>query len=712
MYSVSQDYLDALHSEVTRAYLTFTIDGDESIYTEENILQGSFNITNQCTGTGDVELGGVYVGVLNATLRNVAVLRQEWHGKKITPTFHFLVDEEHDTWESVPLGVYSISLADWKNTGVVIRAYDNMSLLDVPYFVSEAEGKLYDFLTLAADACGITLAQTQQEFEQLPNADVTFTFASNTGVETWRDIVSCIAQIIGGFATCNRAGELLFVSYGQTTCDTLDTAQRHTGGNFSDYKTKYTAFSVTFAETKETRTYFQEENDGLTMSIGTNAFLQDETVVNSIAQGLLDAIANVQYVPCKISVASNPVYDLGDVIEFTDGLAGTSSVCCVQKFEFYMHRNLKLSGFGADPNSADAKSKAEKQIVSLQQGLAQTSEQTLDFILPSTLSQSDIVNNSSNNVATFDFTCNIEDSKVDFFMCMQFSAGTLVANNVYSDLTLTVTLTLDGTTIATIIEAYRDGQQVLTINHLLVNVIKGNHTLTVNVAASDGSVTNIQHIASYLLTAKSTGSGSMTEKTLFANGTWAQDVLADGLDANKMTESAMLSGIENSIIKFAKERDKGFANKIADLSQYYGSSYLLLAGNEYCEPFYTVSDYFRKQGTHGAGTSDSGKPIGSTDGGFCIPIKRTTGFTTLTAEMKIVQNNGRTVGYDGNLCRIGVGAIVNDNFVFVATSEYSNVTEWNVKTLDISTLPYIDYIILFGVDGSPAYRNIRLIRSN
>ena len=39
MYSVSQDYLDALHSEVTRAYLTFTIDGDASIYTEENILQ-------------------------------------------------------------------------------------------------------------------------------------------------------------------------------------------------------------------------------------------------------------------------------------------------------------------------------------------------------------------------------------------------------------------------------------------------------------------------------------------------------------------------------------------------------------------------------------------------------------------------------------------------------------------------------------------------
>jgi hypothetical protein len=406
---------------------------------------------------------------------------------------------------------------------------------------------------------------------------------------------------------------------------------------------------------------------------------------------------------------------LGDVIEFTDGLAGTSSVCCVQKFEFYMHRNLKLSGFGADPNSAEAKSKAEKQIVSLQQGLAQTSEQTLDFILPSTLSQSDIVNNSSNNVATFDFTCNIEDSKVDFFMCMQFLAGTLVANNVYSDLTLTVTLTLDGTTIATIIQSYRDGQQVLTINHLLVNVIKGNHTLTVNVAASGGSLTNIQHVASYLLTAKSAGSGSMAEKTLFANGTWAQDVLADGLDANKMTEYAYNNGIEDALIKYAiASTPTGDYVGVNALSGYFLTKYLLCCGYHYAEPFYTVNGYFRKAATHGNRTSTTGKPVQYTSVSFYIPIKRITGFTQLKFESKTVAYNGKATAAstDYNRTQMGAAAVVNGTMRVAVSPEITNEEEWTQHTLDISTLPYVDYIVLCGIDGSPAYRNIRLIRSN
>lgn len=701
MYSVSQDYIDAMHGEVTRAFITFVIDG--VTYTEQNLLQGSFNITNQCTGTGDVTTGGVYVGVLNATLRNVPISRQAWRGKQIIPTFHFLVDEELDTWETVPLGVYSISLADWKNTGVVIRAYDNMSLLDVPYFVSEAEGKLYDFLTLAADACGITLAQTQQEFEQLPNADVTFTFASNTGVETWRDIVSCIAQVVGGFATCNRAGELVIVPYGQTTCDSLDTSQRHTGGNFSDYTTKYTAFSVTFVETKETRTYMQPTNDGLCMPIGANPFLQDEDIVNTIAQDILDAIANIQYTPCKISIASNPVYDLGDVIEFTDGLAGTSSNCCVQKFEFYMHKNLKLSCFGADPNSAEAKSKTQKQIVSLQQGIAQTSEQTLDFILPSTLSQSDIIDNSSNTVETYDFNASIENGKIDFFTCVQFTAGTTVANNVYSDLTLTVTLTLDGTTIATIIQSYRDGQQVFNVNHLIENVAKGNHTLTVTFAASGGSLTNMQFVAAYLLTARSTGSGSVTTKILFANGTWASGVLADGLDTSKMTEEAFLSGVEQTIIKASlASTPTGSDQSFAELSPWYLSPYILQQGQYYNEPLYKTNGYFRTSGHGGNG----GDGYGMRGGYFCIPVKRLTGFNRIQYSAKML-----TVIQASEWCfaSVGAAAVIGDDFVFVCdTMQFPN--DWTTYTLDISTLPYIDYIILRSADGVPAYKSITLLR--
>lgn len=711
MYSVSNDYRAQIHNAVTRSYVTFTIGNTQ--YTEDNILQGSFKISNQCTGTNDVTLGAVYVGVLNATLRNVSITRQNWRGAVITPTFHFLVDEENDTWETVPLGVYTISQAEWKASGVVVRAYDNMSLLDKSYFMPIASGTLYDYLQLAADDCGLTLAQTQQEFEALPNGDATLSFSSDTGVQTWRDIVASIAEVVGGFATCDRNGELLIVSYGQTSVDTIDTEERHTGGMFSDYCTKYTAFSVTFALTKETRTYFQDVNDGLTMNVGANPFLQDVDELQAISQNLLDAIANIQYVPYKINIASNPVYDLGDVIEFEDGLAGTSSICCVHKFEFYLHRNLKLSGFGSDPNSADAKSKDQKQLVSIQNDIGRMSAQTLDYILPVTVSQSDIPDGVDATVETYEFNMTQEDSKVSLFTCIGFTSETTVTANVYEDLLLTVTLTLDGNTLAAIPHTYRDGEQILMLNHLLENLSAGNHTLLVNISASGGDITSIQLVAAYLLAAKVTSGGSISEKVLYSNGAWASGVLADGLDASKMTESAMLDGIEDTIIKYSLPTSpEGAMHDVSTLDDYFLSQYILCNGLHFAEPFYLKDGYFRKQGTHGLNNSNIGQPVGNTSTYFWIPIKRISGFNTLQYESKTVKYNGvYGAAQDYNIAAIGVGAVVNGSMQERRAASSLNEQTWTTHTLDISDLPYIDYILLFGVDGSPAYRNIKLLRS-
>lgn len=711
MYSVSNDYRAQIHSAVTRSYVTFIIGNTQ--YTEDNILQGSFKISNQCTGTNDVTLGAVYVGVLNATLRNVSITRQNWRGAVITPTFHFLVDEDLDTWETVPLGVYTISQAEWKASGVVVRAYDNMSLLDKAYFMPIASGTLYDYLQLAADDCGLTLAQTQQEFEALPNGDATLSFSSDTGVQTWRDIVASIAEVVGGFATCDRNGELLIVSYGQTAVDTIDTEERRTGGAFSDYATKYTAFSVTFALTKETRTYFQDVNDGLTMNIGANPFLQDADELQTVAQNLLDAIANIQYTPYKISIAANPVYDLGDVIEFVDGLAGTSSTCCVHKFEFNLHRTLNLSGFGADPNAQGAKSKDEKQLVSIQNDIGRMSAQTLDYILPVTISQADIQDGVDASVERFEFNMTEEDAKVDFFTCVQFTAETTVTANVFEDLTATMTLQLDGNTIATIPSSYRDGEHVLTVNHLVENLTAGNHTLIVNISASGGDITGIQLVTAYLLAAKVVETGSITSMVLFTNGRWTDGILADGLDANKMTEEAFIVGIEDGIIKKSVSQIGQDAPSISTLSEWFLTSYLLLNGQYYAENYYLDSNerYYTRQGEHGSETSSTGKPIKDCNSDMYIPTKRLSGFTKFQYKAKLRKHNGIAPNdTDHNNVMCGVAAVINGAIVKKWGLLETNIQTWTTYNVDISDLPYIDYIILSGADGAPAYKDFVLIK--
>ena len=363
MYPVSQAYKDLMSSGIIQSKITFTIGEDE--YTEENILAGSFQITNQCTDTKDITLGAVYVGQLTATLLNVNITRNNWRNKVIVPTFSVLIDEENDTWEDVPLGKFTIAEATWKSTGVVIRAYDNMTKFDKPFSISQSGGYMYDFLAVACSECDVDLGQTQAQIRALPNGTQFFSFYSEIEVSTWRDLISWIAQTMGGYATINRDGELEIRTYGQTSVDTLGRSNRHVNGSFSDYLTKYTMLSYVLLSEKATKIVSADPNDGTLMALGTNPFLQNKHQAVSATQNILTAIGNIRYNPFKISTISNPAYDLGDVITFTGGIAGTSIKSCIQKYVFKLRKNIELSGYGADPDGAAAKSKAQKELTSL-----------------------------------------------------------------------------------------------------------------------------------------------------------------------------------------------------------------------------------------------------------------------------------------------------------------------------------------------------------
>lgn len=360
MYSVSQAYKALMAGDSIQTRLTFTIGNDE--YTEENILANSFKITNQCTDTKDIVLGSVYIGQLTAILRNVNITRNNWSNQVITPTFSVLIDEEEDEWEDVPLGQFTITDATWKASGVEIKAYDNMRKFDKPFSLNQSSGFMYDFLLYACSECDVELAQSEIEIKALPNGTQYFVYYSDVDVSTWRDFISWIAQTMGGYAIVNREGKLEIHSYGQEAVDSLGKSNRHTGGAFSDYTTKYTMLSYVVIEGNETKVVSASPNDGSLMTLGANPFLQSSAIAEQAVQNILTAIGNIRYNPFKVSTISNPAYDLGDVIEFTDGIAGTSSLCCVQKYTFQLHKKIELSGYGADPNSAAAKSKIQKEL--------------------------------------------------------------------------------------------------------------------------------------------------------------------------------------------------------------------------------------------------------------------------------------------------------------------------------------------------------------
>lgn len=358
----------------------------------------------------------------------------------------------------------------------------------------------------------------------------------------------------------------------------------------------------------------------------------------------------------------------------------------------------------------------EQQVVSLQKDVERVSAQTLDYILPSAISQEAIADGGSNTVETFEFEAAAENVKVSLFTCIQFLATTTVtAGNAYDDLNLTITVSLDGEAVATILHSYRDGRQVFTLNYLVEGIIKGNHTVTVSVAAAGGSVSVIQVVAAYMLAAKSTTTGSAQVYNLFENGEWAEGALIDGLDANKMTKAANLNGVENTIMKksLAPSFGQGMPN-ISTLSAWFNTSYLLLNGQYYAENYYIDTDgTYTRDGDHGSHESATGQPISDTNSDMYIPIKRVTGYTQFQYKAKMRKNNGENpyVHMSFNNVLMGVAFVKNG----VLTKRWgvieADVAEWKTYNVDISDLPYVDYIILSGADGAPQYKDFVLIKT-
>ena len=374
MYAVTDDYKNAMHAKVQRFRMTGTItDGKSEVkFSDDNILAGSFYITNQCSGNQELQIGQVYIGELDATFLNLSLARYSLKGMQIKPLFGMRLAD--GSYEDVPLGVYNIKEAHWTASGLVIKAYDNMSFLDKNCNTDQSTGSAYDMAQLAMKACGLELANSQAEIEALPNGTENLSLYAENDVETWRDLISWLAQTLGCNAIADRDGKILFKVYNQNIVDTLDPEHRFSGGSFSDFETRYTGLSCVNLADKMTKYYHVEEDTGLTYNLGTNPFLQygvDETK-DKMRASILTALQQVDYIPFKCSLIGNPAYDLMDVFSFTDGIADGNKLFCMTKFTFHYNGSYEMEGVGENSDLASAKSKSDKNISGL---LSQAVEQ-------------------------------------------------------------------------------------------------------------------------------------------------------------------------------------------------------------------------------------------------------------------------------------------------------------------------------------------------
>lgn len=507
MYNVSPEFIAQMDFPVQRHRVTGTI-GSAS-FGPANILAGSFSINNKLCDTNAIGIGNVYIGELTATFRGVAISDGNWNGQVITPVFSLLVDEDTDTWEDVPLGVFTVAEATISASGVTVKAYDNMTKFDqycttyhgsgggpqMAEGASIVQGRVpYTVVKNLCRKVGVPCGMTWASMAALPNGTNPLNLFEDNDITTYRDMLSWIAQTLCSNATINRNGELVLVPFKSASDYTFNDEHRHEGASFKDFTTRITQVWLDCKPVETSYEYHVSPNNGLSYELGQNPYLQiGSSADRDTAMGnILTALQNVNYTPFDVNLTGCPIFDLGDVLTFTDGILSASKKGCVTSFTYTYNAAYKLSCGGKNPAEANAKSATDKRI---------------DGVSSSVSSQKSNVTSIRNGEAAtlgtgvvvdvieypYEVTDTQNHTNISAEVIMTTSAVETLAGDVYTlgDISVKAIFYVDGIEIGDLYPEFivDEGKDTINIDYSLHNLSVGAHKFKIALQLFDATGT-------------------------------------------------------------------------------------------------------------------------------------------------------------------------------------------------------------------------------
>ena len=487
MYAGTADFQTANAQPIQRHRISGTIDGNA--FGPDNVLLNSITINNQCSDSQDAQIGAVYIGTLQATfLPNLNITPTTWQGRVIVVNFSLLIDNDPETWETFSLGTYTVAEANRTMQGVEITAYDNMSKFDQKAnWDYLPNGQLYSVLLDICSRCGVTLGMTKAQCEALPNGTENIGMYPGSDVQTYRDIIFWLSQIVGGFATCDRLGRLVLRSYTNImqdpgTVPELPADRRLQGASISDYTTNFRGVTL-YNMKREENVYYGGPGIDPVYDLGANPFLQYGTplTIKAMAERLVTAVG-FHLRPFTAEIMSAPIWELGDRIKLTGGIAtGYDTVTVIHAFSYISSKGMTLQCYGANPTLAasDTEDKAASS-ASNSARLAETGYKRY-------ANANDItVATTPQKIVEITFTA---EKDTDFDVWHEFLLETQLDPGS-TEVELEAVYYLDGSEIARKpIETWEDeAKHILTLNYS-ESVSSGPHIWQVYLSAAGGTAT-------------------------------------------------------------------------------------------------------------------------------------------------------------------------------------------------------------------------------
>lgn len=364
MYNVSEAYLEKMFDQVQTHELTGFV--DDVPFDGHDVIGVSY--TNRCSDK-KVSLGSVNIGTLKLTFLKDILDRGDFFGKKIELSDCLLTgydENEEPIYEPVPIGVFYIAEATWRGSSMIdVVAYDVLSMLDKPLAIDQTSGKLFNFCQFIEAETGAVCGMTEEECDAMVNGDVIIAPYFQNDMTTYRDLLSCLAQFVGGFAYADRSGKWRLKTFNNSSVLSISENRRFSGTKLSDFTTRFDCLAYVDIQENE-RVIYIGDAEGVIMSIGANPFLQYGTQNAERANRIFEVIQSMNYTPFEVGLL--PAFialDLGDVISFTNDYTGETSSGAVMQMTWTYNKSVRLNCFGSNPNLRDGKNAQDNSISGL-----------------------------------------------------------------------------------------------------------------------------------------------------------------------------------------------------------------------------------------------------------------------------------------------------------------------------------------------------------
>ena len=331
MLDVSAAYTAAIKDKNRTDRIAGTIklcDGETINITDDIIVNNSVTLKEQLVSGDTFEIGTFYTNQLDITVYDDDFLSRSYANARITPKYEILL--AGGTWESVPLGIFTVDNSLTKRKGSIhkLTAFDDSTRFDVNISAYAGGRKtVQQHIKDAAADVGIELATT--DFGAYPNDNLTVDSTISTEIQTYRDLIEWCCAIMAASARINRYGKLEIVKLKEKTT-TVDDAliydpdytvegYERTGTEFFDLRALTKYFSTTFDGEQYVYTNISTLDDSAarkaTLYIPENPLLQSlsietrKSAFQSCADAMTIALRRVEF-----SFNGNPAIECFDIL--------------------------------------------------------------------------------------------------------------------------------------------------------------------------------------------------------------------------------------------------------------------------------------------------------------------------------------------------------------------------------------------------------------